>query len=442
MILKTGPLRLLLLSLFLASKVSAAAQVPPPQVDYHQHLVSPAGAALLNRLSPMVELPQDVALLLRRVEAGWNDPSALAGLFTEDSLVYDNDRPEWIRGRSAVAAYLGSRFIRAYRLTPLAYASAGSTGYLTGYFTRGEGSSARHIGSFYMELAKGSDGAWRIAVENPTFPAPAAEEELHAEQLVPLLDAAGIRRAVVLSVAYWFDGPNPIPGADPYAQVRAENDWTAQEVARFPDRLVAFCSFNPLKDYALAELDRCAGKLRMKGLKLHFRGSGVDLKNPAHVEKVRRVFAAANALRLPITVHVRADETYGREHAEILLNRILPAAPGIPVQIAHLWGGEAFSDSALAAYADAVSSGHPATKNLYFDVAESALVSGGDEEILRTIARRIRQIGPGHILYGSDSGHQVPSEAWEMFRTQVPLTQEEIRSIAGNVLPYLREAGR
>lgn len=432
----------LLSILLLGSVLPAAAQIPPPQVDYHQHLVSPAGAALLNRLSPTVELPQDVARLLHRVEAGWNDPAALAGLFTEDSLVYNDDRPEWIRGRSAVAAYLGSRFIRAYRLTPLAYASAGSTGHLTGFFTRGEGTSARHIGSFYMEIAKGGDGAWRIAVENPTFPAPAMQAELHADQLIPLLDAVGIRRAVVLSVAYWFDGTNPVPGTDPYAQVRAENDWTAQEAARYPDRLVAFCSFNPLRDYALAELDRCAGKLHMKGLKLHFRGSGVDLKNPEHVEKVRRVFAAANALHMPITVHVRADEAYGREHAEILLNRILPAAPDIPVQIAHLWGGEAFSDSALAVYAEAVAGGHPATKNLYFDVAEAAMVSGGDEEILRTMARRIRQIGPARILYGSDSGHQSPSEGWEMFRARVPLTDEELRTIAGNVLPYLREAAQ
>lgn len=423
----------LLPSLLLASTLSAAGQ-EPPRVDYHQHLISPAGAAYLNRLSPTVELPQELDRLLRRVGEGWNDKTALAGLLTDDSLIYDDDRPGWIRGRTAVAEFLSARFIRAYRLTPLAFASEGSTGHLTGYFTRGDGTSARHIGSFYMGLAKGGDGAWRIALVTANFPGPTVQEEVHAEQLVSLLDAVGIRRAVVLSVAYWFDGPAALPGGDTYAQVRAENDWTVQEAARFPDRLVAFCSFNPLKDYALAELDRCAGKLRARGLKLHFRGSGVDLRNPEHVEKVRRVFAAASKLKMPITVHVRADESYGREHAEILVNQILPAAPDIPVQIAHLWGGEAFSDSALAVYADAVSSGHPATKNLYFDVAEAALVAGGSKEILQTLAQRIRQIGPSHILFGSDSGHQTPSEAWEMFRTQVPLTEEELRTIARNVV--------
>jgi predicted TIM-barrel fold metal-dependent hydrolase len=433
-----GTLSLLMLLAAAPDRVAPVA----PIVDYHQHLVSPAGAALLNHLSPSVELPQDVARLLHRVEDGWNDKAALADLYTEDSLVLDDDRPGWIRGRAEVAAYLSSRFIRAYRLTPLAFTSDGTTGHIAGFFTRGEGTSGRHIGYFYMGLAKGRDGAWRIAVENPTYPGPPVQETVNAEQLIGLLDAVGIQRAIVLSVAYWFDGPNPLPGVDAYAQMRAENDWTSREVARFPDRLVGFCSFNPLKEYALAELGRCANELHLKGLKLHFRGSGVDLKNPGHVEKVRRVFEAANRLRMPITVHVRADETYGREHAEIFLNQLLPAAPDIVVQIAHLWGGEAFSDSALAAYADAVSSGHPATKNLYFDVAESAIVAGGSDEILQTLARRIRQIGPRHVLYGSDSGHQSPSEGWEMFRTKVPLTDEEIRTIAGNVTSYLQGAAR
>ncbi len=115
--------------------------------------------------------------------------------------------------------------------------------------------------------------------------------------------------------------------------------WTAQQVARFPDRLAAFCSFNPLAEYALAEFDRCASDSRFRGLKLHFGMSVVDLKNPEHVEKVRRVFEAANRRRLAILVHVRADPTFGREYAEILLSQLLPAAPDIPVQIAHLWGG-------------------------------------------------------------------------------------------------------
>jgi hypothetical protein len=82
-------------------------------------------------------------------------------------------------------------------------------------------------------------------------------ERLDAAGLVAYLDAAGIQRATVLSVAYQFGNPNRPAVNDEYAQVKAENDWTSQQVARFPDRLRGLCGFNPLKDYALAELDRC-----------------------------------------------------------------------------------------------------------------------------------------------------------------------------------------
>ena len=94
---------------------------------------------------------------------------------------------------------------------------------------------------------------------------------------------------------------------DEYAKVRAENDWTAAQAAAHPDRLVAFCGVNPLKDYALEEIDRCAKDpyLRM-GLKLHFGNSDVQLDVPEQVAQLKRVFAAANAHRMSIVVHMRA----------------------------------------------------------------------------------------------------------------------------------------
>ncbi len=280
-----------------------------------------------------------------------------------------------------------------------------------------------------------------VVEQNLMFPTAAGQPTVSAADLVELLDDAGIKRAVVLSEAFWFDSKRDEPSPQSYAEVRAENDWTAAEIAKFPKRLVGFCSFNPLREYAIVELERCARTPYFTGVKLHFGTSGVDLKNPTHLASVRRVFGAANRRRLPIIVHVRADPSYGREHAEILLNRVLPMAPDVVVQIAHLWGGGGYSESALAAYADAVTSRHPATKNLYFDVSDAALVAEGSREILNAIAARIRQIGPRRVLYGSDAigvGHPPPRQAWAAFRTQIPLTEEEFRIIAGNLTPYLR----
>jgi predicted TIM-barrel fold metal-dependent hydrolase len=411
-----------------------------PLADHHTHLLSPAAAKLVNDPPlPTIELPADFARLLGEREKGWNDKAALAALLTEDSLVLDDREPVWIRGRDEAAEYLSTLFARAYRVTPVAYGVEGSTGHIAGYFTRPlEDGSTRYFGHVLISLKKGADGAWRIAAESPTFPGPAKREPTTAEQLVAQLDEAGIRRGAVLSTAYWFGSPIMRKAeGDEAANVRAENDWTVREVARFPDRLIALCSFNPLKDYALQEIDRCAKIPHVKGLKLHFGNSRVDVKDPQHVEKVRRVFAAANERRLAIVAHLWT-QPYGREHAEIFLHQILPAAPGIPVQIAHFaGGGPGYTDEALEVFAEALAAKDPRTKNLYFDIATVA--DGQTPQVLQKFAERIRQVGLDRVLYGTDSAPPPARQSWATFRTTVPLTEEEFKAIAGNVAPYLRE---
>jgi predicted TIM-barrel fold metal-dependent hydrolase len=413
-----------------------------PRVDHHQHLLSPAGAARANRLLPAIELPADVAQLLAARAAHWSDPAALSPLYTEDAIVRTTDNVGWITGRSAVAKYLGTRFAAPFRLTPVSFRHTAATAEVAGYLTRGEGPSAKPFAYFLLALERGEDRRWRIAAETPMLPGPVVEEPETAAQLISFVDEAGIQRAVVLSDAYMFDSPK-IGLAEADAKLRAvqaENDWTADQVQRFPQRLVAFCSFSPLEDYALAELDRCAASGRFKGLKMHFGVSHVDLKNPEHVAKVRRIMEAANRLRLPVIIHVRADATYGREHAQIFLHRVVAAAPDVPVTIAHLWGGELFSEEALAVYADAVAAGDPPTRNLYFDIAEVALAISNTPAAAPKVVSRMRQIGLERILYGSDgpvAESATPLESWKRTLT-LPLTQDEFRTIANNVAPYLR----
>ena len=198
-----------------------------------------------------------------------------------------------------------------------------------------------------------------VALILMTPPASAAKPRT-ADELVAQLDAAGIKRAVVLSTAYIFEQPSR--HADAAAEkLRRDNDWTSQQVGRFPDRLIGFCGLNPLKDYALTELARCAKDPNLRrGLKLHFGNSVVDYHNPAHIEQVRRVFRAANDYRMAIVVHMRASVTeklpYGRDEAEIFLSELLPAAPDVVVQVAHLAGAGSWEDEgtqqAIAVFAE------------------------------------------------------------------------------------------
>src|SRR4051794_10943323 len=152
-----------------------------------------------------------------------------------------------------------------------------------------------------------------------------------AQDLISALDAAGIRRALVLSVAYQYSNPNKPAVANEYAAVKAENDWTSHEIAAYPDRLRGFCGINPLKDYAAAEIERCAADPNLHfGLKLHFGNSDVDLENPAHVEQLRRVFQLADAHHMAIVVHLRSSinkqRPYGAKEAQIFLDQLLPVA--------------------------------------------------------------------------------------------------------------------
>lgn len=277
------------------------------------------------------------------------------------------------------------------------------------------------------------------AVRHVSAPGRRPEEPLSARQFIGMLDEAGIRYAVVLSGAYYFDGVDQLGLPGVYEKVRAENDWTAGQVSQFPNRLVAFCSLNPVADHALPELRRCAESRKFPGVKLHFAPTGTTITDPDHLGRVRAVFRAANDVRLPILAHVAAREGYGRGHAEIIVNRIVPEAPDVPVIIAHLWGGGAVSEPALAVYADAVSSGHPAAKNLYFELAQASLVAGSGE-LYEMLARRIRQIGLNRVYYGSDGqfGGASPRAVWSHFRTNVPLTDDELRVIASNVAPLVR----
>ena len=276
---------------------------------------------------------------------------------------------------------------------------------------------------------------------------PPGSKGITAQDLIELLDKAGIQRAVLLANGYSFGRPGSEPPNE-YEAVKADNDWSGTQAASFPKRLTVFCGFNPLKDYALDELARCPKDPKFgKGIKLHFGSSDVQTEIPEHFEKVKRVFQAANAQRMAIVVHMRASiskkRPYGPEQARAFLE-LLSYAPDIPVQVAHLASsGPGYMDpaahSVIAVLADAIAKKDPRTKKLWFDVASNAY-HRNTAEASELMVKFIRQIGVKRILFGSDAAtgtNLQPRKAWEAFR-QLKLTEKEIKTIAGNVAPYFR----
>jgi predicted TIM-barrel fold metal-dependent hydrolase len=284
-----------------------------------------------------------------------------------------------------------------------------------------------------------------LAALMTTTPPVAAVKPRTAAELIEQLDAAGIKRAVVLSTAYIFEQPSR--KADHSAEkLKRDNDWTSKQVAQFPDRLIGFCGLNPLTDYALEELARCAADPNLRrGLKLHFGNSVVDYHSPEHIARVGRVFRAANDHRMAIVAHVRASVTaklpWGREEALIFLNELLPAAPDVVVQVAHLASAGSPQDEgaqhALEVFVDAVARNDPRTRNLYFDA--TTLGEPPTPVNAQRWAAAIRRLRT-RVLFGSDAttAATTPGGVWTAMRKLLPLTDDEFNVIANNTPPYLR----
>jgi predicted TIM-barrel fold metal-dependent hydrolase len=279
---------------------------------------------------------------------------------------------------------------------------------------------------------------------SPAFAPIVKLPERNGAALVRDLDAAGIERAVVLSVGYSFaDERKALP--DPDRQTREQNDWTAAEVAANAPRLIGFCSANPLRPVALEELERCLQLPGMTGIKLHLGNSGISLRDPAHLARIQQLFALAQRLRAPVLVHMRArgGRNYGAEDGRIFLEEVVPLAPDIEIVVAHFGGAgpgyPAQADEVMAVFPAAARSNDARIENLYFDVA-TIVTADSTPADAALVAQRIREVGPARVLYGSDldpPGGSVRA-GWEIFRSKVPLTPAEMQQIAGNRTRFVR----
>jgi predicted TIM-barrel fold metal-dependent hydrolase len=134
---------------------------------------------------------------------------------------------------------------------------------------------------------------------------------------------------------------------------------------------------------------------------------------------------------------------YGRDAARIFLGELIPAAPDVPVQVAHLCGAGGYAadppvDPALSVFVEAIAGGDSRVGRLLFDVTNAVSPKAPPEE-RGLIARRIRELGVERVLYGSDAAlpGNTPRECWQVFR-RLPLSAAELRTIAENVAPYMR----
>jgi predicted TIM-barrel fold metal-dependent hydrolase len=411
-----------------------------PLVDHHQHVFGPDLIDPPTNLLPEAPVPPELEKLLRERER-ISGTRNVADVFATDAQVLNIffDTDSWVTGHGAIANVVEEHGA-GLRFVPNGVHSDGSAAFLSGIVhADDQGEYDKH---FSLGVKRDAGGRWRIAteaitnkVQNPF------REPLDVKTLIMRLDDAGIQRATVMSTAFWLASPRRKRVENERERVRAANDWVIRQTAEYPDRLIPFCGVNALSDYSIEELQRCAAEPRVRGMKLHFANALVDLKNPEHLPKVKAFFRAANQSGMAIVVHLWPRGEAGPEYARIFIDEVLPESPDIPVQIAHLGSGapDVF-EQVLGVYADAIAAKDPRVRNLYLDVTE-IILEDTPQALVDTLARRFRQMGLDRILFGSDTPlpryRPPPLQAWATFRRRIPLSDAELRIIAGNVAPYL-----
>ncbi|MBK8006410.1 MAG: amidohydrolase family protein [Gemmatimonadetes bacterium] len=261
-----------------------------------------------------------------------------------------------------------------------------------------------------------------------------------AEDAVRALDAAHVGKGMVFSAAYLYGLPEfKLPPDSVAYWMRRENEFTAAEVAKAPDRLVGMMSVDPLAPAALDEIARWRGSPLLRGLKMHLFANKVDVRDPAQRDRLGAVFQAAGEAGMPIVVHV-GGAPFGAAEAGLFLREVLPRAGGRPVQVAHGAGGGLPPNgprhvAVLRAFADQIVAHGPGTDSLYFDLSYFVW-KDEDAAAVAQLLVEVRRIGVERFFFASDFDVQTVVAAAAAVDS-LPLTPEERAVVARSCAPWV-----
>ncbi|MFT4671134.1 MAG: putative TIM-barrel fold metal-dependent hydrolase [Pseudohongiellaceae bacterium] len=267
-----------------------------------------------------------------------------------------------------------------------------------------------------------------------------------AEDVLAALDTAGIEEAIVISSAYLFSMPDLNPNAE-YSLVMRENDYVAAQMAVAPDRLTGICSVNPLADFALDEIQRCAQRLGLKGLHLDFGNSDIDLRSSSQISTLAILFEFLEVLQFPVILHTRTrNSNYGSIDIKLFIDKVLSEAPTLDIQIAHFAGSGGYdeaTDRAMAEFIEAFADGRLEPSNLQFDLAGVVVAPSANQtnqeqtrrlNEIEQLTLRLKQLDPQQVLFATgwkDNGlGSVDTESININTQNIsrllPLNEEEL----------------
>jgi predicted TIM-barrel fold metal-dependent hydrolase len=221
------------------------------------------------------------------------------------------------------------------------------------------------------------------------------------EKLIPLLDEAGIAKAVIMT---YLD--HPVGDADPIGVI-------ARAVEAFPDRLIGFVRLNPnFRDAAREALDRCVLELGFRGLKLH---PTTTLAHPAGEPTIALMERCAE-LGVPVLFHCGDDPYTTPQAIEAAAARV----PACTVLMGHM-GGYFHVEDAIAA----------AVRQPNLVLETSAM------PYPERIRDAVSAVGAERVVFGSDGPGCNPALEVEKIRMLGLPPDDEARILGGNALRLL-----
>lgn len=186
------------------------------------------------------------------------------------------------------------------------------------------------------------------------------------EKLIPLLDDAGIDKAVCMTYV-------DVPGINPDAV-----DDLAEAISRFPDRLVGFARLNPAyRPEAHEALERAVQELGFRGLKLH---PTTTIAHPA-AEATVELMRTCGELGVPVLFHCGDDPYTTPQSIALGAEQV----PGTVVVMGHM-GGYFHVDEAIA----------------MAEMHENLVLETSAMPYPNKIAEAVERVGPERVIFGSD----------------------------------------
>ncbi len=276
---------------------------------------------------------------------------------------------------------------------------------------------------------------------------PFSKPEAFYSDIDTILERHEAERIDLIGMGYVYGSPDFYQGTDRYERIKKENDYLWMTSQKHPDRIRPFFTIDPLKNYALDELKRCAERSPDSGLKLHFNASQVYLTEPSHLAAVKPIFQQAAEKKLPILLHFdNSHPKFGEPDVKLLVDSILHDLPALKISIAHFGTSGGFNEKTkrvLNAFVDLYEIKRiPSRHQLFFDISAVALDKDSDgvpklsEKEFEELNAYIHQLGVEKIIFGTDYPLYTTEAYHAILKNKLDLTEEELSVVQQNTLLY------